>query len=574
VALVVVSVIHFREIRTDPRALRYTIATPENNNVLEYALSPDGRYVVIAASLNGKSQLWLRALGELEAQPMPSTEDASGPFWSPDSRNVGFFAQGRLKRIAISGGQAQSLCPSVDRQGGSWNRDDVILFPESGQQGGIERVAASGGVPAAVIKGEGVYRFPVFLPDGHHFLYVSGKFRTFNKNTLYWASLDGGESRVVLQDSSGGVFAPSTPGSSDGYLLFVREDTLMAQRFNAARGELSGGEFPVAEGVALNPRGPYTPMVVSENGVLVYWNSSAAVSNEIVWFDRTGKRLSSVGMPGNVTQPSISPDGKTVAFSRAAGTRVDLWLWDLARGTDTRFTSDASRNNGPIWSPGGDRIVFRSERNRSPGDLYVKPVNGSAAEQLLLKSASNKIPTQWSPDGKFIVYSDSNSRTNWDIWLLPVDSGPADDHKPITFAQTEAREAQGQLSPDSRWLAYNSNESGQSEIYVRSFPDSAVSKKVSTAGGVQPRWRADGKEIFFVANGKMMSVAVSAMDRPQPSLELGATVPLFDVHLDEDGIGFRYDVTKDGSRFVVETSAPSVTPRLTVWSNWISGLKK
>jgi serine/threonine protein kinase len=568
-ALGTVSFLHFRELRSEAPALRYTIATPENSTVLEFAISPDGRYVAIAVSTNGRSQLWLRALKELELQPLPSTDDATGPFWSPDSRQIGFFAQGRLKRIAVGGGSAQTLSTAQERVGGSWNRDDVILFASSE---GLQSVPATGGVPATVIKGDRAYRFPQFLPDGHHFLYMISS-GSPTQGMVHWSSLNGGEDRAILENVTSAVFASSAPGNADGYLLFLREDTLMAQRFNAVSAQTSGGQFPLAEGIKLNARGPYTPVTASDNGTLMYWNSSAANSNSITWFDRSGKPPEPLGAAGTIIQPSISPDEKTVVFGRTVGTQIGLWLWDLARKTDTLFTNDGG-STAPAWSPEGDRIVFRSERNGSAGDLYLKSVNGTGQEQLLVKTGSNKIPSQWSRDGKYIVYSDSG-RDNWDVWVLPVGDGDLASVKPIRVVQTAYRDFQGQLSPDSHWMAYVSNESGQNEVYVKSFPDGAVTKKISTAGGVQPRWRADGKELFFIATGgKMTAVPVKFTSEPKPSFEPGSALPLFDLHVDEPGIAMRYDVTRDGTRFLVETAAASSAPRLTVWSNWLAGIKK
>jgi serine/threonine protein kinase/Tol biopolymer transport system component len=570
-ALAAVSLIHFREPRPNEHALYYTIPTPAGGTVSEFAISPDGRYVVIAVSVNGKSQLWLRALGELEAQPMPFTEDAGGPFWSADSRSIGFYAQGRLKRISVSGGPAQALSPAPLRSaGGSWSRDDMILFPVSG---GLQRVSAAGGVPTTIIRGEGFYRFPVFLLDGDHFLYTAGSVRS--DASVYWTSSSRGDSRAILKNAAGAIFAPLSPESSDGHLLFVRQDTLMAQRFNAARGELLGDAFVIAEGVALNPRGPYSPVVASANGVLMYWNNAAAASSEIVWYDRqTGKQTGSLGATGNVIEPSISPrDEKTIVFARQSGPRGDLWSWDVDRGTDQKLTNDPSRNTTPFFAPEGGRIVFRSFRNGSDGDLYLKNLGGSGEDELLLKSATPKIPSQWSFDGQFIVYTDLGENGARDIWVLPVgDSGPAG-RTPRLFLKS-AR--QGQLSPDGHWMAYSSNESGPFEIYVASFPDaSLVKKKLSTAGGVQPRWRADGKELYFVATGgKMSVVTVKSTAGPRPSFEAGTPAALFDVHIDETAVATHYDVTRDGSRFLVETPGVSTTQRLTVWANWLAGFKR
>ena len=326
------------------RTLRYSIAPPENSTVQSFAISPDGKLVAIAAAVNGKQQLWLRSLDALQAQPMAGTEDATFPFWSPNSRYIGFFAQGKLKKIAASGGPAQSLCDACSGLGGSWNRDDVIAFSPAGA-GGIQQLPAGGGLPTDATKTKGVYRYPVFLPDGRHFLYtVLGGGET---SGVYLSSLDGSENRRVLADISSVAFGA-------GHLLFIRQNTLMAQPFDAGRARTSGDVFPVAEGVFFSAAAlSFAPVTVSENGVLLYESGGGVGSNQISWFDRAGKLLGSLGEPGNVLNPSISPDEKMVTFSRGvADGSIDIWLRDLARGTDTRFTFDAFRNFAPaLCSP-------------------------------------------------------------------------------------------------------------------------------------------------------------------------------------------------------------------------------
>jgi eukaryotic-like serine/threonine-protein kinase len=305
----------------------------------------------------------------------------------------------------------------------------------------------------------------------------------------------------------------------------------------------------------------------------MYWNNAAPDLNQIAWFDRAGKFLGSIS---HGSFPSISPDEKAIAFNRTAATGMsDLWKWDLVRGTDTRLTSDASRNNEPFWSPHGDRIVFRSERNNANGNLYERATNGSEQDELLVKTPNNKLLSQWSRDGQFIVYAENDRKTGWDIWMLPVRDDGKPRGMPTPFLQTEFGEFQGQLSPNGRWMAYVSDESSQREVYVRPFPVSDGKWKVSTGGGVQPRWRGDGNELFFVTpEGKMMAVPVKAIAGPKPSFEPGTPVALFDAHLDTAGLAVRYDVTLDGTRFFVETIAASSPARLTVWANWITGLKK
>ena len=306
----------------------------------------------------------------------------------------------------------------------------------------------------------------------------------------------------------------------------------------------------------------------------------------MAWFDRSGKFLEAVGEPGRVLWPAISPDEKSVIFVRNVGLlplRSDLWLRDLARGTEQRFTTDPSFNRAPFWSPKGDRILFTSSRGTSLGDLYQKPINGSGQEELLFGSALNKVPNQWSRDGRFIVYmSEFDPKTKRDIWMLPMDRGA--ERKPIPFLHSEFNELFGQLSPDSQWMAYTSDKTGQEEVYVTQFPTGEGEKTISIKGGDQPRWRGHGKELFFVAaDGKMMAVAVKA-EVPsrlgaKPSFEPGAPQPLFNTHLSRGGGAplFQYDVTSDGKRFLLDTIAGggSAPPSaLTVEVNWDRGSKK
>jgi len=584
VAALVVSFLHFREATPPQLTLRYTIAAPENSRVHSFAISPDGRYVAIAAAVQGKRQrLWLRALDTLQAQELPGTEDAAYPFWSPNSRFIGFFAQGKLKKIAASGGLVQSLCDAANGRGGSWSTmagsgEDVIVFsPGGGNQVAIQQVPAAGGVPTDVSTTKGNYFLPIFLPGGRHFLYlVSGT--NLPKGDIYLGSLDRNENRRVLADVSQVVFAPSAAGNSTGHLLFVRQNTLMAQPFDARRAQTSGNAVPIAENVSVPQGGPFTPMRVSENSVLVYWTGGAeAVMNEIVWFDRTGKRLGSVGAPGSLSMPSISPDEKAVAFMRITSSSTsDLWLWDLVRGTETRLTSNASHNVGPSWAPRGNRIVFRSDRGGGVGDLYQVSASGSSQAELLLATPLGKVDSEWSRDGRFIVYSESDPKTKFDVWVLPVgDDAPAG-RKPIAFLQTEFNELQGQMSPDGHWMAYVSDESGSQEVYVRQFPAAEGKWRISTAGGIQPRWRRDSRELFFVSpDGKMNAVTVKAVTGTKPSFEASAPRPLFDSHIVDIPVAFEYDVTADGNRFLVTTkNAVGYALPLNVVVNWNAGLKK
>ena len=587
VALAALAFVHLRETPPPEHTLRYTIAPPEGGTVHSFAVSPDGRTLVMAAAVNGKRQLWHRPLDALQWQPMPTTDDARYPFWSPDSRNIGFFAEGKLRKIAASGGPSQSLCDSADARGGSWSRDDVIVFSPSGNSDNlIQRVSAAGGVPSSVINTRARYLFPVFLPDGRHFLYETVGLSS-EKNGVFVASLDGKENRRILADNSGAVFAPSAPQSRIGQLLFLREGNLMAQPFDAGSLETSGDAFPVAEGVALANANNFAPVSVSDNGVLLYWTGGTGGNlggnSQIVWYDRVGKLLETVGAPGSVLMPAISPNEKTIAFSRGPGTsNRDIWLRDLDRQNEQRLTTNASFNGIPSWSPKGDRIVFSSNRGGQTTDLYLRASNGSGQDEMLVDTPNGKVVNQWSRDGRFIVYSEQDPKTNQDLWVLPVAEDGKPSGKPMQFLHSEFNEIQGQLSPDSRWMAYTSNKTGTREVYVQPFPSADNEIRISIKGGEQPRWNRDVKELYYLAaDGQITAVPIIVSAGPKFSLKAGAPAALFDAHIAlQNQVFFSYDVTADGKRFLVaavpsaaSSTGPS-TPPLTVRVNWNAASKK
>ena len=379
-------------------------------------------------------------------------------------------------------------------------------------------MAAGGGTPVDLhVNGW----LPAFLPDGRRFLHTAFV-GSYKQAGVYVGSVDGKESRRILPDVSGVVFAPGDgpSGVNRGHILFVRDDTLMALPFDASSAQHSGDVFPVAENVP--SLGNY-PVSASTVGVLSYTASGVGAGNQLVWMDRTGKTLGPVSAPGPVLNPAISPDEKSVIFTRDAGSSRDLWLRDLSRGTETRFTSDASINAFPLWSPKGDRIVFGSNRDGSTA-LYQKTSNGSGQDELLTPGNGEHSPTQWSRDGKFIVYS-VGGRGEQALWVLPMET-PAAERKPILFLKTQFNIMFGQLSPDSHWMAFTSTRSGKRDVYVRPFPQGEGEWTISISGGQAPRWRGDGKEMFFVAaDGKMMAVPVKAMAGAKPSFEAGVRCP-------------------------------------------------
>ena len=589
ILLASLSFIHFREVPTPSSVMRYTVGLPNSSLLHSFAISPDGRLLVIAAVMNGKQQLWLRPLDALQAQAMPFTEDARYPFWSPDNHWIGFFAQGKLKKVSATGGPAQSVCEAPNSRGGSWNRDDIIVFTAPNGGIGLKRVlAASGSVPADINNGKGDYRYPTFLPDGRHFLYLESNALP-EKGGLYVSSLNGNENRRVLADISGAVFAPAAQGERFGHILFLREGNLMAQPFDEGTAQLAGDVVPVAEGITFtNYSGSYAPVTVSGNGVLLFAGGGGAGlgSTKIGWYDRAGKPVGPMGTSGEVLYPAISPDEKTMAFQRkSTPASSDLWLRDLNRGTDMRFTTDVSANATPLWSPMGDRIVFASNRKGGVYNLYQKVTSGSGQDELLLENSNTKFPTQWSKDGRFIVYIENDAKGKQHIWVLPVDasvaSGPGRQKEVSFLKNSEFNEEFGQLSPDSHWMAYTSDESGRREVYVRPFPVAEGQWKISVSGGQKPRWSGDGNEIFFeAADGKMTAVMVKPAIGSKTSFGRSTPQALFDAHMvhGERDVLFQYDVAADGQRFLVNTAnvadGPASTDPLTVVVNWTAGLRQ
>jgi eukaryotic-like serine/threonine-protein kinase len=564
---------YWRRAPLDERVLRVSVLPPEKATltgvVPSVVLSPDGRRLAFVASLEGRNLLWVRSLDSLSAQALPGTEGVAGAslFWSPDGRFIGFFAGGKLKKIDATGGPPQTLCDAEPgSRGGTWNREGVIVFAP-GPLGPLYRVSAAGDEPVPVTaldqsRFEFSHRWPQFLPDGRRFLY----FVRSNKAELggiYVGSLDSKEASQLLPNTLNAAFAPP------GFLLFLRNGTLMAQRFDADELRLTGEPFPVAEHVAFNVglgRGAFS---VSENGVLAYRTGSGSHIQPL-WFDRAGKQTGSLGAPGLYFTLALSPDERRAAVD-LTDTQTganDIWLFDLARGVPSRFTTHPAGDSQPLWSPDGGRIVFASGRE-GVLNLYQKAASGVGKEELLLKSDEAKVPDDWSADGRFIVYETLNPKTKWDLWVLPMTG----DQQPFRFLETEFNEQQAQFSPDGKWIAYTSDESGTPEVYVQTFPASAGKWRVSTGGGFQPQWGRDGRELFYIApDRKLMAVGVKS----GAAFEAGAPEPLFVTRvLTMTDFRNHYVVTADAQRFLINSTIEeaSDTP-ISVVVNWAADLKR
>ncbi|MFN0111756.1 MAG: protein kinase domain-containing protein [Blastocatellia bacterium] len=543
---------------------RFTIAAPEKATAIAAPeLSPDGRQLVFAAVVAGKLNLWLRPLGSLTEQPLPGTENFSGlPFWSPDSRSLGFIVGGELKKLDLASGEFQTLCklPSGNSAGfdGTWNRDGVILFT---RRAGIYRVPATGGEPALMLRSAQplFYRLPVFLPDGRHFLVR--RETTRGASEIHLAALDRQETTRLLAADSQARYAK-------GHLFFARAGALFAVPFNADSLQLTGEPFVVADKISVsgNTRGYFS---VSDNGSLVYDQNPLADNQQLTWVDRAGQPLGTVGPPGEYEYPRLSPDGKRVAVGRRdpqSRTR-DIYVIDLAQGGSTRLTFDPGDDRHQVWSPDGSRIAWRAHRDGA-FQIYQKLASGVGPEELLLKEDVLVGPTSWSADGRFLLYLRDDPKTRQDLWVLPL----AGNRQPVLFWQSPFVEHHGRFSPDGCWVAYQSDDQGRPEVYVQTFPASGGKWQISTNGGQQPWWRSDGKELYYLSNDrKLMAVEVKSGS----SFVALAPRPLFDLAPSRALGGVSsYAVTADGQRFLFVTAREGVASlQFTLVTNWAAEAK-
>ena len=509
--------------------------------------------------------MWLRSLEATSAQPLKGTDNPQLPFWSPDSKSIGFAASGQLKRIDLEGGGVRKLANAPLFLGGTWNTGGTILFVPN-TNSSVFRVSDQGGDPVAAtpLQPGSHHHFPKMLPDGRHFLYyVVAEPET---RGVYLADIGEPEPRRLLDAAAAAVYAPS------GHLLFVRGSTLLAQGFDPSRLELGeGAPFPVVEQIATGAFAGATIVAASASsaGPIIYRtsDSQSTVRFALTWFDRAGNEIKKFpDGPRFMLNPSLSPDERRMAiFSENS----DIWLFDLQAGNLSRFTFDPAQDFSGIWSPDGNRIAFCSNRT-GVFDLYQKNVNGAGGDVLLLATPEQKAPTDWSADGKFLLYRSLNPKTSFDIWALSMADG-----KPYPVLETDHEERDAQFSPDGKWIAYQSNESGRFEIYVRPFPLPGAVVKADekwqvSAGGTAVRWARDGTEIFYTAlDGRLMSVPVHLErdGRPGPPVALFASPAPLALR---GGTALPwYMVSRDGKRFLTTTApAPITTDPITVLLNW------
>ncbi len=569
VVLGALSFIHFRQTPPEAPVMITSINPPENTSLeLVYsppALSPDGRRIAFSArEPDSESQLWVRSLDSPIAQPLARTEGARFPFWSPDSRSIGFFADGKLKRIDATGGPALTLADAPLGFGGSWSPQDVIVFAP--RIGPLQRVPAGGGTPISATtldpRNEYAHFSPWFLPDGRHFLFADQVRPGASGGVmLRIGALDSKEVKSVGPADSNAVY-------SSGYLLYLRENTLMAQSFNENRLATTADAVSLAERVMRSSSDVSIGVLsVASPGLLAYRTGSG--THQLTWFNRGGKLAGTLGDPGEIFSVEFSPDRKCAAVTLRSQ-NDDIWIYDVGRGLPTRFTFGPAEERVPVWSPDGREIVYMSNA-RGRFDLYRKAADGAGNEELLYADGALKVPTGWSPDGKFLLYTTVHDPQS-DVWVLPI--GPKGAARPpsklFPWSPIGLRQL-AKFSPDGRWVAYMSNESGRFEIYVAPFPGPGSKRQLSNGGGDMPRWRADGKEIFYRApNGTLMAAGISIKGT---SVEVGAVRSL-DVRA-PSGTFYPYDVSADGQRFlVVAPREQKSTAPLTLVQNWTVLLKK
>ena len=578
---------------TTASAALFTIPAPDNTtfggplgggtgSATQLAVSPDGHHLAFVAGKEGIFQLWLRPIASLDMVAIPGTEGAMFPFWSPDNRFVAFFAAGKLKKVQIAGGPPAVLCDAVNGRGGAWNRDNVILFSSGSTGLGLMRVSSAGGAPATVTTldpatGETNHRWPYFLPDGRHFLYTATTGTccpAVRPATVRVSSLDSPGSYATL------LQAESAVSYSAGHLLFVRDDTLMAQPFDPDRRELHSDPFPLAQHIG-SEGSRYISASVSESGTLVYGRGSALASLQLTWVDRAGALLGTVGEPALYINLALSPDERraAVALATVNPDNRDIWIIDLARNVPTRVTFDPAGDGSPIWSPDGSRVAFQGARDGRVS-LRQKVINSSVADEALLQRSGFVEPSDWSADGRMIAFTNAqgsatpsaagrsgNVTASSDIWVLPLFG----DRKPFPVVQSEFAETSGVFSPDGRWIAYTGTEGITANVYVQPLQGGGK-YQVSRDGGSHPLWRADGRELFYIApDATMMAVPVAAGNQ----FEAGAPQALFDSGVQRLNAGRLYGVTKDGKRFIVARRNRVINAApITAVINWLATVQK
>lgn len=557
-----------RSLILPPAGTSFVTTVPASGPV---TISPDGaRLAFTARDDKGKVLLYVRALNSVTTQALAGTEDAMYPFWSADSRDIGFFAEGKVKRVNASGGPVHSLCDASNGRGGAWNKDGVILFTPTAQAQ-LLRVAATGGTPEPasqidVAHSQNSHRWPHFLPDQQHYLFWGRSSLGAAEQSIFVGSLGSMEAKKVLAGVSTATYA-------SGYLLFLRDQALLAQAFDTRRLELTGDAVPIAEHIAVNGATGVPEFSASETGTLTYQTGEATGAWDLLWFGRDGKALGALAQQERYYYPALSPDNSQVAVSLFNGSQgtADLWALDLKRGTKSRLTFGPGTALTATWSVDG-KMLYYASNPKGPSQIYAKATDGSGPEQVALQdSEASETPWSFSPDGQYLVFGRrllNDPKGNIDLWVLPL-SG---DRKPFPIVQSAFADTNAQVSPSGKWMVYQNNESGRTEVYITAFPGGGARWQVSTSGGVEGRWRGDGKELYFLdPSDTVMAVDVeTAGGTPK----LGVPHALFQAMGVQRQVG-SYVVTKDGKKFLINSgSTKQGSEPLTLVTNWMEDLKK
>jgi Tol biopolymer transport system component/DNA-binding winged helix-turn-helix (wHTH) protein len=562
VALAVTPFVYRREKPSEQRTVRFQIPPPGNAPFSDGdtpVLSPDGTRIAFS---NG-GRLFVRSMDSLAARELPETEGGRFPFWAPDGRHIAFFADGKLRKMTTVGGAASMVCDSGDDEyaaGGAWNRYGEIVFA-SGLSAPLMRVEAAGGAPVPVTRlnaarGDIAHRWPSFLPDGKHFLftvYASGK------GGIFLGSLDSGETVRLLPDETNAQYV------EPGYILLSRGGDLVAQPFDTAHLQITGGPLPLAENVQEDPPAPISRTTLrsapfaASGPALAYRTAATDQSRRLRWLDRKGSPLGDLGAPGSYGRPGISPDGRAAAVNVATDGYLDIWIFDMTRDASSRLTFGKSDRTSPVWSPDGTEIAFAirgSHRTR----MYRLAANGAGKEELVADVDFDGVINQWTNDGQHLISQDINGG----LWAVPLSGS----RKPFALVTGPFHTHHGNVSPDGKWIAYAGEETGRREIYIRSFPPQGGKWRISSAGGSWPKWRGDGRELFYLQGGTIMSVEVRTSAE---GLQAGLPQVLFDV----PG-AYPYDVSRDGQKFLVNIPNQDPVPPqpITVVLNWPAGIKR
>jgi len=531
----------------------------------DVAISPNGHTVAIVGHREAERNnvIWIYEPGSQESTSLANTEGATFPFWSSDGQSLAFFADGKLKKLNLSGGPVQTLCDAPTGRGGTWNKDGVIVFTPSGHLGvGLYRISASGGTPTQITVPdksltEDSHRWPVFLPDNIHYLYsaihLSGR---RDLSSVFVGSLNSDEKRLVTKSSANVAYVAP-------YLLYYRDQTLLGQRFDTKTFQLSGEPIPILTDVQYSPRISRAAFAASSAGLLVAQKAGDTGASQFLWFNRQGQEIGTAVKPGIYGNMMLAPNGKTVASDTTdpASQNTDIWTYDLETQSAKRLTFDPAIDSVPIWSPDGRRMVFASNRGVT-FDLYFKDTNGAQEEKAIPQDGPDRFPSDWSRDGKFVLYERGT-----DLWFLTIPELRA-----TQFLKASSTLKNGQFSPDGKWVAYSSNESGRWEVYVTSFPEAHGKWQVSNAGGDQPKWRSDGKELFYLGpDSRMMAVPV----KTGANFDAGTPVGLFQANPRElvaTSEQFSYDVSKDGQKFLINTQLKTGMAPMSVVLNWSAKL--